>query len=282
MKLTEKTFMLSKKILAVSTLVLLTACGGNKEVTQTIDDSTPVAPLSDQLVLSTLWFQNSSEANYIYRELYLRAEEKMTENLKKYKGSKPSVILDIDETVLNNSAYEARLIKQGADYNPESWDSWVKEANAPLLPGVLPFLRKAESLGVEVFYISNRSVEMLQPTMENLQKYELPFVDPEHVLLREDEPLKFNRREKVKSKSHVLLYVGDQLTDFSEDMDQMMMENNPSFNKVMRDSIAQYFVLLPNPMYGSFEQKVYNGQKLNDAQKSEARKQALRTRQGDR
>lgn len=271
-----------KNVILAAGFVGLTACGGNQKTADT--PKAPEAPsvrTSDQLVMSTLWYQNSTEARYLYEQAYRLAAEMLKNNIEGVQADRRSIIVDIDETVLDNSPYEARLVQKGQSYDSKSWAEWVWEADADLLPGAEEFLRTAETMGVEVFYISNRSSDLLDPTMQNLMEHNLPFADPEHILLQgEDGSSKIGRRDQVKSVSRVLLLVGDQMTDFSETFGQEISpDEEQMIDPALMDSLQRSFVLVPNPMYGTFEKTVYpEGMDLSDEQKVEYRKRALRTK----
>lgn len=264
----EKTFMNKKNLVAVGAALMLTACGGSQKTAQ---NTAPEVVLSEQLVMSTLWMQQSYEAPYLMEQSYRQAIHKLKENMARANdGRQRAIIVDIDETVLDNSPYEARLIEDKAGYSPGSWAEWVNQASARPVPGAQRFLSLAARGEVEVFYISNRSRKLLAATMENLKSLDFPNVDPDHVLLKESTSDKTARREQVMSRYHVVLLVGDQMTDFNEEYEQFLEE------PALRDSLERYFVLLPNPMYGGFEDKAYHGEtELTDSQKSALRKKAL-------
>src|SRR5690606_2336447 len=69
----------------------------------------------------------------------------------------PAVIMDIDETVLDNSPYQARLVAGGGEYDEATWSGWVEERKARPVPGVLEFARAAQARGVTILYLSNRA-----------------------------------------------------------------------------------------------------------------------------
>mgnify|MGYP003645689186 FL=1 len=197
---------------------------------------------SDALIMSTLWLQKSQEARWLLEQNYEQAKGKLMVNRLIYAyGPKQSVVLDLDETVLDNSPYEARVVKNGGAFSKDSWSAWVGEAQADLIPGAKSFLHFADSMGVEVFYISNRSIENLGATIANLEAHSLPNADSAHVLLKTDDSDKTARRAQVNEQARIILLIGDQLGDFSEEV-----------TYALRDSMLQHFILLPNPMYGSF------------------------------
>lgn len=197
---------------------------------------------SDALIVSTLWLQKSPEAKWLMEQSFAQAKARLILNKSLYAAdSALSVVLDLDETVLDNSPYEARVVKNGGAFSQDSWSAWVQEAQADLIPGAKSFLHFADSMGVEVFYISNRSIENLGATIANLEAHSLPNADSAHVLLKTDDSDKTARRAQVNEEARIILLIGDQLGDFSEEV-----------TYALRDSMLQHFILLPNPMYGSF------------------------------
>ena len=46
-----------------------------------------------------------------------------------------AIIVDVDETVLDNSPYQARLLRDGKFYDEFTWSEWVKEEAATAVPG---------------------------------------------------------------------------------------------------------------------------------------------------
>jgi len=225
----------AKTFTLISALILV-AC------TNTTKNSSSESRSSDALIMSTLWLQKSHEARWLLEQNYEQAKGKLMVNRLIYAyGPRQAVVLDLDETVLDNSPYEARVVKNGGSFSKDSWTEWVQEAQADIIPGAKSFLHFADSLGVEIFYVSNRAIENLGATINNLKAHQLPNADSSHVLLKTDESDKTARRAQVNDQARIILLIGDQLGDFSE-----------AVNLELRDSMLQHFILLPNPMYGSF------------------------------
>lgn len=167
----------------------------------------------------------------------------------------PAVILDADETVVDNAAFQARLVEDGDAYNAANWAAWVNERKATAVPGAVAFTQYAQSRGVTVFYVTNREAELEPATRDNLAALGFP-LDParDTVLTRLERPDwpsdKTSRRAHVASDFRVLLLVGDDLGDF--------LPNRGSVAE--RDArVAPYaewwgtkWIVLPNPMYGSW------------------------------
>ncbi len=115
-----------------------------------------------ELLMATLYVQSSAEfyanSSTIYRAAQnnldaLLSDKNHTaalEQLKNYNDKPPAIILDVDQTVLDNSAYQARIIEKETSY-PDGWFDWAKEEQAEFMPGVFEFMQYAESRGVEIF-----------------------------------------------------------------------------------------------------------------------------------
>jgi 5'-nucleotidase (lipoprotein e(P4) family) len=238
----------------------------------------PVGPAPNDLLNATAWTQNAVEHDLVFREIYRDAQEKLLKALKNKHWDalphnertgpvaklKPAVILDIDETVLDNSPYEARLIQSGKAYNEATWGAWVKEAKAKALPGALAFTKFADKHGVRVFYISNRAQDLDQATLENLRKAGFPVHGKNAFLglgtfVKGCEQIgsqKTCRRQLIGEHYRVLMQFGDQVGDF------MTVLNNTTEGR--RKAMAPYaawigerWYVFPNPMYGSWEPAMF-------------------------
>lgn len=238
------------------------------------------ALLSEQLGNATIWFQKSAEMEAAYLQAYGFGKMLLAQKMDTFKigTKKPAVVLDLDETVLDNSPYEARLFLNGETYASESWNEWCQEANAKALPGAIDFLNYAKELGVEVFYISNRKSLVFESTLENLKALNLPNADSKHLMLRTAESDKTTRRNKVEENHQVLLYVGDNLTDYSDDYAKRGTDLGKDLVHRNKKELLYNFIMLPNPMYGEWESAIYNNDfGISDAEKIRLRKAALNT-----
>ena len=243
-----------KKILFLITLSTLLACGAKK--TKPKDHQ---QELSKHLVLATIWFQQSAEMEASYLQSYNWAKFLIDAKLDTMKDTGPKgVILDIDETVLDNSPYEAWLIQTGQTYEPKSWKEWTDQARAKALPGALDFVNYAMDKGVEVFYISNRKLNEFSSTVINLQSLGFPNADSTHILLKDKLSDKTDRRNVVADKVNVLLYIGDNLTDYSESFANRGQDLGKELVRTTADTWLYEFVMLPNPTYGEWESAIYD------------------------
>jgi 5'-nucleotidase (lipoprotein e(P4) family) len=178
------------------------------------------------------------------------------------KDKKTAIIVDIDETVLDNTAYEARMILDGTKY-PEGWVSWGKEEVAKEVPGAKDFLNYAAAKGVAIFYITNRVVELKEATQNNLTKLGIPWDQTKETILMRGENNwgsdKGSRRALVAQEYRVLLMAGDNLGDFVDAKDNNL---SPQKRKAIVEEYADYWgekwFMLQNIAYGDWEGALYD------------------------
>ncbi len=214
---------------------------------------------NDHLLFATLYHQYTPE----YKALCLQSYHVAKRNLAWIMESTnfevaPAVVLDLDETVLDNSPFEAKCILENTSY-PKYWDEWMNEANADLVPGAADFLETAQALGAEIYYISNRKEKYLAQTIKNMQLHKLPNADSAHIWLRTDTSSKKARRDSLSTQRTIVLLIGDNLNDFTEAFE--LDNNNERMAEVekMKDLFGQRFIMLPNPMYGEWEKAILDG-----------------------
>ncbi len=263
-------------------ILVICLCLGIFSSCQTQDckeTTTSKEKLSQQLEGAVLWYQQAAEMRLSYYQSYAYAKLILDKNLESLNADqKPAVVLDIDETVLDNSPYEGYLIENGDTYGSETWKEWTTKAQAEVLPGAKDFISYAQDKGVEVFYISNRTVSELSATIENLRLKSLPNADSAHVLLKEETSDKTARRNKVRESHQIIVFVGDNLTDYHElyaDRDDAMGKDLVDQNL---EELLSNFVMLPNPMYGEWEAAIYkNDFRQADSTKLKLRRQSLKS-----
>ena len=106
----------------------------------------------NSLVMATAWTQTSAEYRALCYQSFNLAKMNLDALLASYSGSKPvAIIVDADETVIDNSAYEAWLIGQDFGYSSKTWTPWMAAGEAKAIPGAAAFLNYAKGRGVEVF-----------------------------------------------------------------------------------------------------------------------------------
>ncbi|HTM97686.1 MAG TPA: 5'-nucleotidase, lipoprotein e(P4) family [Pedobacter sp.] len=226
---------------------------------------------------AVLWQQTSGEYRALAFQAYNFAKLSLKEALWEQANGKPNcVIVDVDETVLDNSPFQGHEIKKGVSFVQEDWYKWTNLINADTVPGALAFLKFAASKKVETFYVTNRDEVEYAVTLKNLQKLGFPNADDAHLLVKTTTSDKEARRQKVLEKYNVLLLCGDNLSDFSN---VFYREGKNTKEQVdgAQHLFGTKFIVLPNPMYGDWEKPLYKGEKLNEADKGKQRLEALKS-----
>lgn len=201
---------------------------------------------------AALWQQRSSEYKALCFQAYNIARIRLDESLAQA-GSQPlAIVTDIDETVLDNSAYNVHIALKGQVYSEQTWKEWTAKAAADTVPGALSFLQYAAGKGVQVFYISNRSATERDVTLKNLQQWHFPFADNEHLLLKTTTSGKEARRTQVAQTHRIVLLLGDNLGDFAEMFDKQVVDKRTALTQQSAADFGNRFIVLPNPMYGDW------------------------------
>jgi acid phosphatase len=250
-------------------------------------------PPPHDLLNAVLWMQRSAEYRATTLGAYalarVRLEQALTdaswtavprEQTGAYQALPPAVIVDVDETALDNSGYQAWMVAQGTTFDPKTWNAYVKTVTSVPIPGAVEFARYAEARGVKVFYVSNRTADEEEATRKNLERLGFP-VDPalDTVLTTRERPewgsAKGTRRAHVARTHRVLLNIGDNLADFVDEFRGSIAERQ----KVVEEHQARWgreWIMLPNPTYGSFESAAFGHDfKLPEADKRKAKRGAL-------
>lgn len=265
---------LSLSLYALALTTGLTACAQ-----QPAQPSAPQVSLSDELVMATAWMQSSGEYAALSHQAFNLARMNLDRALSAPGGDArrpPAIIVDVDETVLDNTPYEAWLIANGENYASASWHQWVEKASAVPMPGAKAFLGYAASRGVDVFYITNRRASETDATLRNLRQVGFPDADSEHFLPRTDASDKTARRQRVAQSHWVILLMGDNLGDFSAGFDRATAQARRAAANAQADAFGSRYIVLPNPAYGAWEEAIYGGDwRLSDEEKSRARRNHL-------
>lgn len=231
--------------------------------------------LNEQLVMAALWYQNAGEFRALAYQAYNFAKILYDMDLKEESTMTRAVIVDVDETVLDNSPYDAGHVDTNNAY-PIGWTEWCEAKLATPIPGALEFLNYVAKTGGEVFYITNRSDSVKQATIENLKMLGFPFADEKHVLTKSTTSDKEPRRQMVAENYRIVLLIGDNLNDFSSVFRHKSTQERNALVDEMKDKWGTKFIVLPNPIYGDWEGAVYNyNWGLTPEEKSKVRKENL-------
>ncbi len=237
-------------------------------------------PAPDDRLNATLWMQQSVEYKATTDAIYALAEKRLDEALADaswtaapveqqpgYEMLPPAIILDADETVLDNSPYQAWMVTSGASYSSASWNKWASAGRARAIPGAVAFTKAAAAKGVKVFYVTNRSAEVEKGTAQNLFDLGFPITvtrdgKSDMVMTKGEQPdwtsAKGTRRAAVARDYRILLLLGDNFGDFTDDYDGSPAARQKVY--VMNEERwGRDWLMLPNPSYGSWESSAFGG-----------------------
>lgn len=240
----------------------------------TVVEAATTAPCDPGLSLlnATLWVQTSAEYRAAAMQVFANARRALDvafgnpfwqgaiEETSNDPTQPAAIILDLDETVFDNSAFETRAIRAHKTYDSKLWKEWTAEGAALAVPGAKEFLVYAASRGITPFYITNRDADEEPGTRKNLEQLGYP-LDPKLDTLLMQGKLGFNtsdkshRRKHVASTHRILLVIGDDLNDFASASGKTLEERNKIVDSV-RNWWGEVFFIVPNPMYGSWERAV--------------------------
>lgn len=224
------------------------------------------------------WYERSAEMKACYYQAYNFARMLLDKNIVRTvnRGKKNAVVVDIDETLLNNTPFEIKCMETGKGYSSDTWTEWTKLARAAALPGALEFLNYAKSKNVETFYISNRRENEMDATIKNLDSLGFPYVDKDHMLFRTEESSKKNRRAKVTETHEIILLIGDNLADLSEIFEDRSVNFGKDIVDQNKNNFGEKYIILPNPMYGDWEMALPGmNKKISDEEKGKILRQGL-------
>jgi len=295
---------------ALAAVLALAGCAHAPQAVAPVPATTAVAPAdapvpgpsADDNLNAVAWSQNASEHDFIYLQTFRDAREKLLkakndpnwDALPKddraahpsLKGRKPAVVLDIDETVLDNSPYQARLIRSGGEFNEAEWAAWCNEAIARPLPGALEFTKFAADHGIAVIYISNRAKDLDDATLANLRSAGFPVASKQSFLglgtfvegCEQVGSEKGCRRQLVARDYRVLMQFGDQIGDFAN------VPGNTADGRAKAMApytawIGERWFVLPNPTYGAWESALFdNDYGLPRNERRQKKMDSLRTK----
>jgi 5'-nucleotidase (lipoprotein e(P4) family) len=272
---------------AALTLIVSLGCATPPVARQTLD------PPASDLLNAVLWMQRSVEfkasALTAFALARIRLDQALAdpswtgaprEQTGAYQSLPPAVILDVDETILDNSGYQAWMALKGTSFDPKTWNAYVNTVTSLAVPGALEFSRYADAKGVKVFYVSNRTAEEEPATRRNLEKLGFPMgggVDT--MLMTRKQPdwgsAKGTRRAFVAKSYRVLLNVGDNLGDFVDEYRGTEAERLKVLEQ-HRDRWGREWIVIANPAYGSFESAPFGHDfKLSDGERRRLKRAVL-------
>jgi 5'-nucleotidase (lipoprotein e(P4) family) len=225
-----------------------------------------------------IWQQKAAEYKALCFQAYNLARLRLDAVLQQAHTLPLAIVTDIDETVLDNSPFTVHQVLRDVGYAGDSWIEWTARAECDTIPGSLSFLKYASSKGLKVFYITNRNETEREPTLKNLNRWNFPDADRDHLLLMQTVPGKEQRRAMVALNHEIVLLLGDNLSDFSAVFDKQPFEKRDAAVTNNAALFGNRFIVLPNATYGDWEGALYNfDYRLTPAQKDSVIKLQLRT-----
>ncbi|TMJ31402.1 MAG: 5-nucleotide phosphatase [Alphaproteobacteria bacterium] len=231
-------------------------------------------PQPSDLLLGTLWNQRSVEykgnALTVYALAKIRLDQALAdkswtaapgEQKGDYQSLPPAVVLDVDETLLDNSLYQVWMLKNNQTFSTKTWNEFCAAQVSRAIPGAVEFTKLADSKGVKVFYVSNRGAETEKDTRANMEKLGFPMGgNVDTFLMQNEKPdwgsAKSTRRAAIAKDYRILLNFGDNFGDFDDRYRLNEAERQKAFEE-NRERWGREWLVIANPTYGSFDTAPY-------------------------
>lgn len=197
--------------------------------------------------------QQSAEIMALQLQTYKFAQQQLNENLtQRETNRKSAIIIDLDETVLDNTPLLVKDLKKCHDYTEwDTWGDWEKNGEPSLIPGAKDFLNFVNNQHITIFYVSDRSQENKQATINTLNRLGLPQVNSDHVLLANKS--KQLRREDISHQFQVIMLLGDSLADFAAEFKtKKPTSEQRKLVEQQRQKFGTQWIIMPNSSYGSW------------------------------
>ena len=232
---TYLTMALASSLALATTSSCIIAVGNDRSVMTPKASPEAMSPTLGGKLYTSAWIQRSAEYKALCHQAYNIATERLVAATARG-GHRWAIVTDIDETIVDNSANSVHQALKGEDFTQASWDKWCDQASAIALAGAVDFFRKADSLGVQIFYISNRDEANRAGTLRNLRSLGLPQADDQHLML-----------------------LGDNLGDFDHVFDSKQEQTREAAVAKLAREFGRRFIVLPNPNYGTWEPAMNGG-----------------------
>ena len=250
-------------VLTLVAASLLSACAHHHAV-----ENHEQLKLQNQAALGIVWMQQSGEYQALAHQAFNSAKMAF-DHTKAVKGKKKAVVVDLDETMMDNSAYAGWQIKNGKDFSQETWTQWVNARETTAIPGAVEFANYVNSHGGTMFYVSNRLENgERQGTIDDMKRLGFTGVSDKTLLLKADKSAKSARFKTITDQGYdIVVYVGDNLNDFGDTTYHKPNSERREFVSKNAKSFGTKYIVLPNPNYGDWEggldQNYYKGDTKN-------------------
>lgn len=239
----------------VFVLVFVAACTTSKQISIAPQHADNIA---NAKIFMAAYQQKAAEYRALCYQAYNIAKLRVDEKIDQQTPKPKAIMTDIDETILDNSAYQVHQSLQGKDYEPASWYDWTARADADTVPGAVHFLQYAASRGIEIFYVTNRDERERTVTLENLKKFGFPFANSEHLMLKSSSSSKSGRRDSIAAIRTIIMFVGDNLNDMNGVFEKKLPDQRMKVTDDNSSAFGDTYIVIPNPSYGDWENALYH------------------------
>jgi 5'-nucleotidase (lipoprotein e(P4) family) len=266
-----------KKILVLGTILVLSLQPMNSVLAESGENGTGYGN-QEQRIMAILYQQYAAEHRALYYQAYNVVNMLVDKAIKEAKpGDKPlAIIMDLDETVIDNNRMLAEWIVSGKEINElkPSKDTLV---NAPAMPGAVELLQSLASKGIETFYVTNRyESDMLKNTLSNLKTLKFPMVDEKHLFLATNTQDKQDRFHKIAKNHNVIIYMGDCAGDWGIGTFGKDGKERQTIIDAHKKDFGTKIIVLPNSVYGDWESALAPGySKMTTKQKADLRRELI-------
>ncbi|MFV8474237.1 HAD family acid phosphatase [Mycoplasma sp. Z407A] len=186
----------------------------------------------------------------------------------------PVVFMDLDETVLNNFAFQNYLVTHNTFFSPALWGDFVSQAISTEVAGAIDFIKHVWDKGGVVMFNSNRDQgPQIQPSLDNLvklgldaklmpdwiwwmqgmDKVDAKTFDQAHrnVRVSKEERMHWINTHKlsidnVQAQFKVVMRVGDDISDFNDNFSKTPNITNKEVVAALRNKELNYGKLFGN------------------------------------
>jgi acid phosphatase len=245
-----------------------------------------------EMLSAVLWIQTSAEYRFLCEGVYASARDALDraladpnwtgaiEQTGDFAKLPPAVIMDIDETVLEHSFYQAELVRRGISPNSRMWRDCVLKYRMPAVPGALEFIKYAQSRNVTVFFVTNRELELQDATRRNLNELGIKLPETPDTLMVAGEQGwtsdKTARRILISKSYRILSLFGDDFGDFLPGGGNSV-DRRFELAAAHKEMWGRRWFLLPNPLTGSWTSAIMrDAGPLNEMQSLEYRRSLVK------
>ncbi|WGE90156.1 5'-nucleotidase, lipoprotein e(P4) family [Actinobacillus arthritidis] len=234
--------------IALTSAFILSACANHNDAKH--DEMI----LQEQATLGLNWVQQSGEYQALAHQAFNTAKVAF-DHAKVAKGKKKAVVVDLDETMVDNSQYAGWQVKNHHAFDGESWTRWVNARQTQAIAGAVEFNNYVNSHKGTMFYVSNRKdSDEKATTIDDMKELGFNGVSEQTLFLKKDKSNKTPRFEEIEKQGYeIVLYLGDNLNDFGDATYKKSNAERRDFVSANKDKFGKQFIVLPNPNYGDWE-----------------------------